>query len=243
MEEERKTRDLEKVELSQTYRQAKEVEDYLAGSDQPVLARCSLIMGREVTEATETYMDFLGDAYGIQLKPLEHRQLPALEETLPCSSVRVNPFLQDVNVPMISHAGLQSFSSLGDEAGAFGGLIDPDGSPFFVDPLAAPRKNLPPVFGIFGDPGSGKTFFAQSLAVQSALLGLPVIFVNPKGGDSLYGMVDYAAELGVTAGRVAMSALAETPGAFDPFRYAPPRSRRRSPTCTSCPRWTMSGTG
>ncbi|MBC6458079.1 ATP-binding protein [Actinomadura sp. HBU206391] len=222
MEEERKTQDLEKVELSETYQQAKEVEDYLAGSKQPMLANCSLVMAREVTETTETYLDFLSQNYGIQLKPLEHRQIQALEETLPCSSVRVNPFLQDVNVPMISHAGLQSFSRLGDDTGIFGGLIDPDGSPFFVDPLGAPMKNLPPVFGIFGDPGSGKTFFAQSVAVQSALNDLPVIFVNPKGGDSLYGMVDYAQDLGVSGGRVSMSALEDTPGAFDPFRYAPP---------------------
>jgi hypothetical protein len=222
MEEERKTQDLEKVELSDTFQQAKEVEDYLANSNQPMLARCSFIMGREVTEATETYLEFLGQNYGIQMKALEHRQIQALEETLPCSSVRVNPFLQDVNVPMVSHAGLQSFSQLGDDSGVFGGLIDPDGTPFFVDPLGAPLKNLPPVFGIFGDPGSGKTFFAQSIAVQSALNGLPVIFVNPKGGDSLYGMVDYAESLGVPSGRVSMSALEDTPGAFDPFRYSPP---------------------
>lgn len=222
MEEERKTQDLEKVELSETFQQAKEVEDYLAGSNQPMLANCSLIMAREISDATQTYMEFLEQDYGIQMKALEHRQIQALEETLPCSSVRVNPFLQDLNVPMISHAGLQSFSDLGDDAGVFGGLIDPDGTPFFVDPLEAPRKNLPPVFGIFGDPGSGKTFFAQSIATQSALNGLPVIFVNPKGGDSLYGMVDYVQRLGVTSGRVSMSALEETPGAFDPFRYAPP---------------------
>lgn len=222
MEEERKTQDLEKVELSQTFQQAKEVEDYLANSNRPMLAGCSFVMAREITDATETYMDFLGQYYGIQMKALEHRQIQALEETLPCSSVRVNPFLQDVNVPMVSHAGLQSFSDLGDDTGVFGGLIDPDGTPFFVDPLGAPRRNLPPVFGIFGDPGSGKTFFAQSVATQAALNGLPVIFVNPKGGDSLYGMVDYAQELGVAAERVSMSALEEVPGAFDPFRYAPP---------------------
>ncbi|GAA2404279.1 hypothetical protein GCM10010191_10000 [Actinomadura vinacea] len=222
MEEERKTQDLEKVELSETYQQAKEVEDYLAGSKQPMLANCSFVMAREITDATETYLEFLSQTYGIQMKPLEHRQIQALEETLPCSSVRVNPFLQDVNVPMVSHAGLQSFSHLGDDGGVFGGLIDPDGTPFFVDPLGAPLKNLPPVFGIFGDPGSGKTFFAQSVAVQSALNDLPVIFVNPKGGDSLYGMVDYAGNMGVSSGRVSMSALEESPGAFDPFRYAPP---------------------
>ncbi|MFD0856009.1 hypothetical protein ACFQ07_27465, partial [Actinomadura adrarensis] len=222
MEEERRTQDLEKVELSETFQQAKEVEDYLAGSDQPMLANCSFLMAREISDATETYLEFLRQYYGIQMKALEHRQIQALEETLPCSSVRVNPFLQDVNVPMVSLAGLQSFSDLGDDAGVFGGLVDPDGTPFFVDPRSAPRMNLPPVFGIFGDPGSGKTFFAQSVATQSTLNGLPVIFVNPKGGDSLYGMVNYVRDLGVPAERVTMSALEETPGAFDPFRYAPP---------------------
>ncbi|RJL21209.1 ATP-binding protein [Bailinhaonella thermotolerans] len=221
-EEERKTGDLEKVELSSSYGQAKALEDYLAASHQPMLANCSIIMAREITEASETYLDFMSQAYGIQMKPLEHRQISALEETLPCSSVRTNPFIQDVNVPMIANAGLQAFSNIGDEAGAFGGIVDPDATPFFIDPLAAPRLNLPPSFAVFGDPGSGKTFFAQSLAVQAALNGLPVFLINPKGGDSLYGMVDYANSLGVPSARVSMSALEKEPGAFDPFRYAPP---------------------
>ncbi|HEY8482406.1 MAG TPA: hypothetical protein VIL71_21480, partial [Spirillospora sp.] len=64
MEEERKTQDLEKVELSQTFQQAKEVEDYLAQSNQPMLANCSFIMAREVTDAAETYMEYLSQYYG-----------------------------------------------------------------------------------------------------------------------------------------------------------------------------------
>jgi hypothetical protein len=62
------------------------------------------------------------------------------------------------------------------------------------------------------------TFLAQSIATQSAFRGLPVIFINPKSGgvgSSIAGLVDYAG-----GRRVSLSELANSRGAFDPFRYA-----------------------
>ena len=157
IEEEEASGDLERAEFTETYQAAKELEANLANDQRPMLSSVSIVMAREVSDSAETYMDFLDSAYGIQVTTLEHRQILALDETLPCSDVRVNPFLQDVNVPMIAHAGLQAFSSLGDDRGCFVGFIDPDGAPLFLDPSASSRLNYPPAFGVFGDPGSGKS--------------------------------------------------------------------------------------
>lgn len=157
IEEEEKSGDIEKVENTESYQLAKDFEDYLSAEKRPTLSNVSILMASEVTEETETYMDFLDNTYGIQMTTLEHRQILALDETLPCSNTRVNPFLQDINVAMLAHAGLQAFSSLGDDRGAFVGFIDPDGAPLFIDPSASSRQNLPPGFGVFGDPGSGKS--------------------------------------------------------------------------------------
>lgn len=157
IEEENKSGDLEKMESSEAFQLAKDFENYLAEEARPMLANCSILMAREITDEAETYMDFLDTTYGIQMTTLEHRQILALDETLPASNTRVNPWLQDVNVPMIAAAGFQAFSSLGDDAGCFVGFVDPDGSPLFIDPAASSRQNLPPAFGVFGDPGSGKS--------------------------------------------------------------------------------------
>lgn len=157
IEEEEKSGDLEKVESSESFKLAKDFENYLSGEKRPVLSRVSILMSRSVSEASETYMDFLDTVYGIQMTTLEHRQILALDETLPTSNIRVNPFLQDVNVPMLANAGLQAFAELGDDKGCFAGFIDPDGSPLFIDPSASSKANLPPAFGVFGDPGSGKS--------------------------------------------------------------------------------------
>lgn len=157
IEEEEKSGDIEKVEDSDSFRLAKDFEDYLASEKRPMLASVSIVMVREISDESETYMDFLDTAYGIQMTTLEHRQILALDETLPTSNVRVNPFLQDMNVPMLANAGLQSFAALGDDRGCFAGFIDPDGAPLFIDPSASSKQNLPPAFGVFGDPGSGKS--------------------------------------------------------------------------------------
>lgn len=157
IEEEEKSGDIEKVEDSDSFKLAKDFEDYLSSEKRPMLASVSIVMAREISDESETYMDFLDTAYGIQMSTLDHRQILALDETLPTSNVRVNPFLQDMNVPMLANAGLQAFSALGDDRGCFTGFIDPDGAPLFIDPSASSRQNLPPAFGVFGDPGSGKS--------------------------------------------------------------------------------------
>jgi len=216
MQEEAATGDLERIEYSSTFQQAQEVERFLVGVGEPILSKCSIILARPVRSSDETYIEFLRNTYGIEVKPLEHRQIRALDETLPTSSRRVNPFLQDISISMLAYAGLNGFSNLGDREGAYVGMALPDYTPVFLDVMGAPRENQPPAMLVAGDPGSGKTFLCQSLALQATLSGHTVIFINPKGFDSLAPFAE------LVGGRVVkMSAFESQPGAFDPFRYAP----------------------
>lgn len=157
MEEEAVTGDLERAEQSETFALAKEVENFIRSGREPLITACSIIMVRQVNgDVNETYVDELRNTYGIEMTPLVHRQLDGLDETLPCSSKRVNPHLQDVSVSMLAYAGLQGFSNLGDGTGIFTGLVDPDYTPCYLNPLGAPAADLPPAMAICGDAGSGK---------------------------------------------------------------------------------------
>jgi len=217
LEEEAATGDLERAEYSRAFQQAKNFEDYVLSARDPILTSTSILMARKVRVADETYIDQLRAQYGIEIKPLEHRQHRALDEMLPCSSKRANPFLQEVSLSMVAHAGLNGFASLGDASGLYTGVANPDHTPVFTDVTAAARSSKPAATLISGDSGSGKSYLAQSLAIQAAVDGQTTIFINPKGWDSLAPMAEF---VGGTV--VKMSALEGRPGAFDPFRYAPP---------------------
>jgi len=156
MEEEMATGDIERIEDTISYQQAQQVENYIATTPDPILTECSVVMGARLGESEQTYIDDLRNQYGIDVAPLVMRQLEALEECMPCSNKRVNPFLQDLTIPMLAYCGLQGWSNLGDPRGVFLGLTDPDYTPCYLDVLAAPRMNTPPAFAVFGDPGSGK---------------------------------------------------------------------------------------
>ena len=216
LEEEAHTADLDRPELSATLDLAEEVERLIVTGKEPLLSNCSIILARTVHEGTaETYIDELSDEFGIEAIPLVHRQIDALEETLPASSRRNNPFLQDVTIPMLAHAGFQSFSNLGDRSGLWCGLVDPEGSLCYLHPMGAPAANKPAMTLIAGRSGSGKTFLATLLAVQAAIAGQQVVFINPKSDDSLAGMLNL-----VPSGRVVkLTEIEEEGGYFDPFSY------------------------
>ena len=216
VEEEAATGDLARVEDSITFQLAQQMENMFAAGE-PIFSRCSIILARRVGDGAESYIDELRTRWGIRVKPLEHRQLAALDETLPCSSKRVNPFLQDVTIPLLAYAGLQAFGELGDRVGVHVGLTAPDYTPCYLNPLGAPAANLPPGMLLAGDPGSGKTWMAQTIAVQCVLAGLQTIFINPKGFES---MEDFAALVGGSV--VKLSSVDNKPGFFDPFRFTDP---------------------
>lgn len=218
IEEEQATGDLERPEFSDAFNAAQQFEEYITSSGEPLMTRCSVLLGMDLSKGSpDDFYESLRISHGIEAKALEHRQIPALDETLPCSLKRSNPFPQDVSISMIAHSGMNGFSSIGDPEGVYVGVSNPDMSPVFLDPGAAAKMNLPAATLIAGDSGSGKSFLAQMIAIQHALSGGSSIFINPKGYDSLSPMADFC------GGQVIrMSALQKSPGAFDPFRYAPP---------------------
>ena len=217
IEEEQKTGDLERVENSETFHLAQQVEDYFANSEEALLTNCSILLAAPVSTADRTWRDEIRDRYGVVTVPLHQRQLPALDEMLPCSTKRINPHLQDVNIAMLAFSGLTSFSNCGDPQGMYMGLVDPDGTLAFLDTQAASELGVPPAMLVAGEPGSGKTFFLQSLATQAALSGRSVVFLQPKAADSLAP----TAEL-VGGSRIGLSDLTAAPGALDPFAFADP---------------------
>lgn len=152
------TGDLARVEDEMTFDLTQTAEDFFATSGEPLVSATSIVLARASTGfADDTYIDYLRTIFDIEMKTLEHRQLAALEETLPCARARVNPFLQEVSVGMLSYSGMHAHSRLGDKDGTvYLGLCDPDGTPVMINPLGAPKADLPPAMFLFGDPGSGK---------------------------------------------------------------------------------------
>lgn len=218
-EQEQATGDLGRDEETATLHYAKDVESFVVNTREPWATNVSILLARAVDGADETYADMLRNVYQIKTEPLPHRQLEALSEMQPASPVRINPFSQETSLSYLSYAGLAGFSNLGDANGVFAGNINPDHVPSYIDPFASAKQNLPPVMGVFGDPGSGKTFFAQLVAAQAALAGMNVFFVNPKGFDSLNPWVEYVQDLGVPARTVSFSKIEQKGGAFDPFTF------------------------
>lgn len=212
------------VEYSVVRQLAKDAEDFFAMANEPLLTDCSIIMARRVSAGNDTYMDFLANAYGIRMKPLDWRQLPALDETLPTSSKRLNPFLQDLSVGMLAYAGMHAFDAIGDSEGALLGFSQQDMVPVYFDVRGASKANLPPATLIAADPGSGKTMLSQVMAYQAAAAGERVIFINPKQADDLSGLVELLQEAGIPAQIVNLADLErqKLDGPLDPFRYSKP---------------------
>lgn len=218
-QEEAATGDIGREENEDKNALAQAVESYVVSTKEPWLVNASVLMAHELRgEDDETYVDVLKD-YGVEMDPLVDRQLEGLHEMQPTSWLRNAPTAQDVNLSMVADAGLQSFSHLGEDIGLYLGQVDPDGAPAYHEPYGASRRNKGPVWCLFGDPGSGKTFAAQMLAVQAAQAGISVMMVNPKGFDSLSSTVEYLQERGIPARTVSFSQFSEEGGAFDPFKF------------------------
>lgn len=216
-EEESRTGDIGRRESVDAINLTATLDDHYAETDLPLLTKTSFLLGRRTRDLTETYADMLKNRYAIDALPLLWRQLDALDETLPTSRKRVNPWPQEVSTEMVAYSGVTGWSELGDTSGLLAGVTLEDRVPVYIDPQGAPRKNLPATMAVLGDSGSGKTFLLQHLAVQGALAGLPVIMINPKGMDSL----SPTAEL-VGGDVVKLTELQKEGGWFDPFRYAEP---------------------
>lgn len=219
-EEEMKTGDLERKEHGDTFSMAQAIENYFVDGSEPLISEASIVTARIATDAEDTHLDMLRSRYGIIAKPLEMRQIDALDETLPCSNRRlgrIRPTGQALSVPMIAYSGIASFSQMGDDRGLFLGLALPDYSPVLVDPEASATRDEPPGMAVVGEPGSGKTFAGLLLAYQAVLAGHTTIFINPKSGERA-SLSHFAEQID---GQVISLRDLEGMGggALDPFRY------------------------
>lgn len=150
----------------------------------------------------------------LRLTPMTNVQPAAWHETMLSSPVRSNPVLHDLSVDAIAHAGLQDRTVLGDAEGAHLGFTA-DGQSVYVTSRASTLLDAAPLFGLFGKTGAGKTIAAQWLAYQWSH-SVPVVFIDPKPGSDLRGLVDAA------GGRtVLLDSLIDSDGALDPITNFP----------------------
>lgn len=103
------------------------------------------------------------------------RQLPALDETLPCSQQRTNPLAEPLTTEALTHAGFTDHRPAGDNVGLLVGMAGMHYTDIAMwNPLRASGQML----HIVGEPKSGKTFLAEHLSVQAHLAGMTVRYLS-----------------------------------------------------------------
>lgn len=132
------------------------------------------------------------------------RQLPALDETLPCSKASLNPSPRRAGIHVLRQAGFTNPTPVGDPSGlllGMGGVGYTD--PVRFNPLSGGVSRLT----IYGASSAGKTFLAEHIAHQGMLAGLTVRYLSGDGD---------AGRITVDAGAAAV--IAPFGGMFDPGR-------------------------
>lgn len=164
----------------------------------------------------------LSTRVGVAVKPLDNRQMDALDECQPCSTKRTAPVRHDLDVERVGFAGAASCAQVGEDTGVFLGKTVNDDQAVWIDPDASVDIDEVPILAVSGASGSGKTALLQSLVTQVVLRGRPAIMWNPKQDDTLAPFADNLASLGVPARVVTLDSLLSSDGVFDPYRYAEP---------------------
>lgn len=176
-----------------------------AGSSNPQgrIGQSSILLGRRSARGNGVLQHRAADLPGIECKPLTMAQLPALDETLPCSKNRLEPHLYRVEAGRLRRVGFDEPTPGGDRRGLHAGLVDPDYAyPLWLDLVTLTRRRLT----VVGRVASGKTFLARHLATQAHLNGTGVQFVRSAVRDLLDGSQVFDTP---------------TPGLLDPFRHLP----------------------
>jgi intein/homing endonuclease len=124
-------------------------------------------------------------AYQLNMSAMQNRQPGAWAEMMIGSSIRVNPYLEDLPSSTVAYSGLPSLSNVGDRNGwSLFGLTERDRQPSYLSHVAVSDEDVPPIFLVAGSSGSGK------------LLGLQTSIPTPLGwttmgdlkvGDSVIG--------------------------------------------------------
>lgn len=150
---------------------------------------------------------------GLKLASMVNRQASAWHETMACSAVRANAYLQDLPSSTIAFSALPSISRVGDEMGALLGLTERDRQPVYFAAKAASSGDASPLTAVFSASGGGKTQLLQFMADQFHRMGTPQLIVNPKAGDSLRDALEPAGARVST-----LDSFVTSDGVLDPIR-------------------------
>jgi hypothetical protein len=125
---------------------------------------------------------------GISATVPSHDQLGLLLESMPGGG-RKDVYERKQSIDMIGGGALLTSATVGDRVtpngqGWLGSYVGKttvgDDTPVFFSPHVAMAQNSPPGVAILGQPGSGKSFLAFTLAYQAALTGVWTIYIDPK---------------------------------------------------------------
>lgn len=155
---------------------------------------------------------------GVNVAILEHRQIGAMGETYLAPTVRTNPALHDLPLVTLVYSGICSLSHVGDkpDGSAFVGFTELDRQPVWANPGAAMTlADSPPLVGVFGQSGSGKTRLLLWLIVQYGLLGHKTVFVDPKEKSDFTALFDLFGGTTINLGDIVGS-----DGIVDPLRFS-----------------------
>jgi AAA-like domain len=204
---------------------ARELEEYLTGSERPPLLRAQLSLC--VSAATEAELEERVDQVRREYAPVElHRplgdQLALFCSHLPAQVAAV-PYYDDyltveqfgAMVPVATHA-------VGAQAGPYiGHTLSGSRQPVLFDPTEASRSARAPACLLAGTLGSGKTLLLQLIAYQAFLQGSAVCDIDPKGDHRLERLPGVAERME----RVELCADNAFRGMLDPLRIGPAETR------------------
>ena len=199
---------------------ARELEEYLTGTDRPPLLRAQI--GFAVGAATHDELEARVQRLRREYAPLTlHRplgeQLRLFVTHLPAQLSPVARY-DDVLLPEQFGAMVPTAThAVGAEAGLYiGHTLSGSRQPVLFDATEASRTSRPPAVLCAGTPGSGKTLTAQLLALHAFLSGSRIVDVDPKGDHRLDEVVGPE-----NVERIELRPDAEHRGALDPLRIAP----------------------
>jgi hypothetical protein len=204
---------------------ARDLEEYLTGSERPPLLRAQLSLG--VSAATESELEERVELVRREYAPIElHRPLGD-QLTLFCSHLPAQragvPYYDDyltveqfgAMVPTATHA-------VGSEAGPYiGHTLSGSRQPVLFDPTEASRSARAPACLLAGTLGSGKTLLLQLIAYQAFLQGSVVCDIDPKGDHRLERLPGVVEQIE----RIELSADESCRGMLDPLRIGPVETR------------------
>jgi len=152
----------------------------------PAIGDASIVLARRAPITTPWLTELSLVLPAARTSPLPLRQLPALDETLPCSTTRTNPLPEPVDAMGLTAVGFSDPRPAADKNGLLIGMA----GIHYTDPIAWNPYRVPGnTLHIVGSRESGKTFLAEHVAHQGLLAGMTVRYLSgdAQSGQSLVG--------------------------------------------------------